>query len=77
MIIEVKGYASLKRFTAHLSTGGTLTVPKNATVASILKKLQVPSNSMVVTMINGRHCTLDQRLVPGDKLVFFPPLEGG
>jgi len=77
MIIEVKGYASLKRFTAHLSTGETLRVPDNATVASILKKLQVPSDSMVVTMINGRHCTLDQILGSGDKLVFFPPLEGG
>lgn len=77
MIIEVKGFASLKRFTAHLSTGGMLTVPDNTTVASVLKKLQVPSDFVVVTMINGRHCTLDQRLGPGDTLVFFPPLEGG
>ncbi len=77
MIIEAKGYASLKRFTAHLSTGGTLRVPDDSTVGSVLKKLQVPSDFMVVTMINGRHGTLDQRLEPGDKLVFFPPLEGG
>jgi molybdopterin converting factor small subunit len=77
MIIEAKGYASLKRFTAHLLAGGTLKVPDNATVASVLKKLQVPPDFMVITMINGHHCTLDQRLEHGDKLVFFPPLEGG
>jgi sulfur carrier protein ThiS len=77
MIISVKGYASLKQFTAHLSTGGTLTVTDNATVASVLEKLQVPSDSKVITMINGRHCTLNHILRPRDKLVFFPPLEGG
>ncbi len=77
MIIEAKGYASLKRFTAHLSTEGTLRVPDNTTVASVLQKLQVPSDFMLITMINGRHCTLNQRLEHGDKLVFFPPLEGG
>lgn len=77
MIINVRGYASLKQFTAHLSPRGALTVPDNATVASVLEKLQVPSDSEVITMINGRHCTLNHILRSGDKLVFFPPLEGG
>jgi len=77
MIINVRGYASLKQFTAHLSPRGTLTVPDNATVASVLEKLQVPSDSEVITMINGRHCIVNHILRPGDKLVFFPPLEGG
>lgn len=77
MIVNVKGYASLKRFTAHLAPHGDLTVPEDATVASVLEKLQAPMDSKVVAMINGRHCTLDHILEPGDKLVFFPPLEGG
>ena len=77
MFINVKGYASLKQFTADLSTRGTLTVPDNATVAYVLVKLHVPSDSKVITMINGRHCTLNHILRSGDKLVFFPPLEGG
>ena len=77
MIINVRGYASLKQFTAHLLAGGTLTVPDNATVASVLENLQVPSDSEVITMINGRHCIVNHILRPGDKLVFFPPLEGG
>jgi len=77
MIINAKGYASLKQFTAHLSTMGTLTVPDNAIVASVLKKLQVPSDSTIITMVNGRHCTVNHILRPWDKLVFFPPLEGG
>ena len=77
MIVNAKGYASLKQFTTHLSGRGTLAVSDNATVASVLEKLQVPSDSKVITMINGRHCTPDHILSPGDKLVFFPPLEGG
>jgi molybdopterin converting factor small subunit len=52
-------------------------VPDGTTVAEVLKKLAVPADVKVVTMINGRHCALDQPLEEGDKLVFFPPLEGG
>jgi len=77
MNIKVKGYATLRRFTVHLPAGGKLTVPDNATVAFVLEKLQVPLNSGVITMINGRHCTLGRNLQPGEELVFFPPLEGG
>ena len=77
MVIETVGYASLKRFTQHLKPKHSLWVPNNTTVAEVLERLRIPSNFKVVTMINGRHCSLDQRLDEGDKLVFFPPLEGG
>ena len=77
MIIKIRGYASLKRFTEHLKPEGRLSVPDNATVADVLNRLAVPEDIKVITMINGRHCDLDHILRPEDKLVFFPPLEGG
>lgn len=77
MVIKTIGYASLKRFTEHLNPKGDLSVPDGTTVMDVLKRLAVPIDVKVVTMINGRHCALDQPLGEGDKLVFFPPLEGG
>jgi molybdopterin converting factor small subunit len=77
MIIRTKGYATLKRFTEHLKPESRLSVPDNATVANVLSWLAVPRDIKVITMINGRHCDLDHILRPEDKLVFFPPLEGG
>ena len=77
MVIKTVGYASLKRFTEHLHPKDSLSVPDGATVKEVLKELALPVDVKVVTMINGRHCALDQPLEAGDKLVFFPPLEGG
>jgi len=77
MNIKVGGYATLKQYTEHLEPQGRLSVPDNATVAEVLSKLAVPKNMKVITMINGRHCDLVHIIRSGDKLVFFPPLEGG
>jgi len=77
MVIKTIGYASLKKFTEHLNSDGKLSVPDSATVGEVLRKLAVPENIKVITMINGRHRTPDHPLEEGDKLVFFPPLEGG
>ncbi|MCF8127513.1 MAG: MoaD/ThiS family protein [Deltaproteobacteria bacterium] len=77
MVIKTIGYASLRQFTENLNSEGRLSIPDKTTVAHVLKKLGIPQNVKVITMINGRHCTPDQPLVEGDKLVFFPPLEGG
>ncbi len=77
MVIQTIGYASLKQFTEHLKADGRLSIPDRATVADVLKRLGISQNVRVITMINGRHCTHDQPLVEGDKLIFFPPLEGG
>ena len=77
MIIKIKGYVTLKQYTEHLEPEGRLSVPDNATVADVLHRLAVPEDIKVITMINGRHCDLDHIIHSEDKLVFFPPLEGG
>jgi len=76
MVITVKSYANMKKYTTHLP-GGHLEIPEGATVDAVLKKLQVPLESKKLVFINGRHIPSDYSLQPGDALVFFPPLEGG
>jgi sulfur carrier protein ThiS len=73
MVIKTIGYASLRQFTENLDSEGRLSIPDKTTVAHVLKKLGIPQNVKVINMINGRHCTPDQPLVEGDKLVFFRP----
>ena len=77
MVIKVKGYATMKPYTAHLPPDGDLEILEGTTIGSVLKKLNVPSESRNVIFVNGRHRSLTDRLQPGDTLVFFPPLEGG
>lgn len=77
MVIKVKSYATMKQYTAHLSSDGDLRIQDGTTIESVLGKLNVPSELKKITFVNGRHQSLDYRLRPGDILVFFPPLEGG
>ncbi len=77
MIIKAKGYANMKKYTAHLPSEGNLEMPEGATVDSVFKKLKVPPESKKLIMVNGRHKLGDYVLRTGDRLTFFPPLEGG
>jgi sulfur carrier protein ThiS len=77
MVIKVKGYANMKKYTAHLPSEGNLDVPEGATVDAVFKKLKVPPESKMIIIVNGRHKPGDHILQTGDMLTFFPPLEGG
>ena len=77
MVIKVKSYAFMRKYTVDLPTGGELDVPEGTTVDSVLKQLKVPSQSKKVIFVNGRHRSEDYVLQPGDIFVFFLPLEGG
>lgn len=77
MIIKVKGYANMKKYTAHLPSEGDLEVPEGATVNAVFRKLNVPQELKKLIIVNGRHKRGDYVLRTGDMLIFFPPLEGG
>ena len=77
MVITVKGYADMRKYTAHLSSEGDLEVPEGTTVGDILKQLKVPSELKKIIIVNGRHKNPDHVFEPWDALVFYPPLEGG
>lgn len=51
--------------------------PVGTTVREILRTLDIAPEEVGVTMINSRHCTLDQPLARGDQLAIFPVIGGG
>jgi sulfur carrier protein ThiS len=77
MVIQVQSHADMKTYTAHLGPEGELEVPPGATVGDVLAVLRVPEDRKTVVLVNGRARQPDHELQPGDRMVFFPPLEGG
>jgi molybdopterin converting factor small subunit len=75
--IYVESHAGMREYTAHLGPEGELEVPDGATVKDVLVLLQVPQDKPSVHLVDGRSRPYDYALHPGDKMVFFPPLEGG
>ena len=51
--------------------------PAGASVRDIILSLDIPIDEVGVTMINNRHCTLDQVPVQGDAVAIFPVIGGG
>jgi molybdopterin converting factor small subunit len=51
--------------------------PAGTMVQDIIRAQGIDPQEVGVTMINSRHCTLNQRLVQGDQLAIFPVIGGG
>ena len=51
--------------------------PEGTTVEEVISSLGIDLEEVGVTMINSRHCTLDQVPVEGDQLAIFPAIGGG
>lgn len=51
--------------------------PEGTTVEDIIRSLGIPPEEVGVTMINSRHCTLQQNPTAGDQLAIFPMIGGG
>ena len=77
MEIEVKGYASMGKYTSHLGHEHRFDVPEGSTIGHLFRLLGVPRDLKKVVVVNGRHQTDEYVLAPDDAVVFFPPLEGG
>jgi sulfur carrier protein ThiS len=77
MVIYVQSYADMSKYTAHLGPEGELEVPDGAAVKDVLTLLKVPQDRKAVVIVNGRGRPAEHGLQPGDRVVFFPPLEGG
>jgi len=77
MVIYVESHADMSRYTAHLRDDGELDVPEGTTVGDVLNLLDVPGNKAIILLVNGRSRQRGHALRAGDRMVFFPPLEGG
>lgn len=51
--------------------------PEGSTVADIIRSLGIDLSEVGVTMINSRHCELEQVPAEGDQLAIFPAIGGG
>ena len=51
--------------------------PEGTTVEDIIRSLGIKPDEVGVTMINSRHCTLQQIPAEGDQLAIFPVIGGG
>jgi sulfur carrier protein ThiS len=51
--------------------------PEGTTVEDIIRSLGIKPDEVGVTMINSRHCSLQQVLAEGAQLAIFPVIGGG
>ena len=75
MLVHLKLMGTLKTKTPP---GGTLELPDNATIASVLQALDIRAESVQVFTVNGQlERNRDRVLGPNDELSVLPPVGGG
>ncbi|PID72406.1 MAG: molybdopterin synthase sulfur carrier subunit [Desulfobulbus propionicus] len=52
-------------------------IEEGTTVRDIVNTLSIDVEEIGVTMINSRHCTLDQAVAEGNQVAIFPAIGGG
>jgi molybdopterin converting factor small subunit len=77
MVIYVESHADMSRYTADIGGDGELDVSEGTSVGDVLNLLEVPPDKAIIVLVNGRSRQRGHALQAGDKMVFFPPLEGG
>jgi molybdopterin synthase sulfur carrier subunit len=79
MHVQVKLFASLRRFAGDAASGTPLDVelPDGATLTDLYQTLHLPVDEIKLTYINGRVQPEDWRLQAGDEVGIFPPVGGG
>jgi molybdopterin converting factor small subunit len=74
MKLEIKLFASLQKF---IPNAEKVELNDNCTVLELLEKIGINSSEVAITVVNGRHVQLDQKLHDGETVAIFPPIAGG
>ena len=78
MVLEVRLYATLRRYTPASPSGViTVVVPAGSTVLDVVRKIKIDPAEIHLIMINGIGCELDKVVHEGDRVGLFPPVGGG
>ena len=73
MVIEVRFFASLRRYTPNDPSGiVSVDVADDLTVEELLQQMEVDPTPINSIIINGKEGTLNTHLVDGDQLGLFP-----
>jgi molybdopterin converting factor small subunit len=74
MHLEIRLFASLQKFMPNVDK---VQLDDNCTVLELLEKIGINSSEVAITLVNGRHVELEQRLQEGETVAIFPPIAGG
>jgi sulfur carrier protein len=74
MRIIVKLFATLREGRSVIET---IDLEPGATVADILRPLNISEKEAALIFLNSRHANLSAELADGDTLSIFPPIGGG
>ncbi len=77
MIITVRSYGGLRKYTERLPKSGSMEIPEGTSLAGAFTLLEIPSDLPIVFFVNGRVAQIERILGDGDAVVFFSPMEGG
>ncbi len=77
--VQVKLYATLRRYCPELKLGQALSVqvPEGTTVGQIVAALGIPPGTVRKAFSRARSVEDDHVLADGDDLALFPPIAGG
>ncbi len=77
--IQVKLYATLRRYRPELKLGEALLVrvPEGTNVGQVIAAVGIPPNTVRKAFSRGRSVEEDHVLVNGDDVALFPPVAGG
>ncbi len=77
--VEVRLYASLRRYYPDLKSGESLSLAldDNVNLENLLDKLKVPRKEITIVMVNGRREDGSYLLQDGDRIGVFPLIGGG
>lgn len=77
MMLDIRLYATLRKYGAVKSGAITVDVPESLTVRQLLAKLAIPAAEVKIAMVNGVSAELTQVLAARDRVGLFPPVGGG
>ncbi|UCE50877.1 MAG: MoaD/ThiS family protein [Desulfobacterales bacterium] len=77
MKVQVNMYANLRQYSPANEASFTLQLACGSTVGNLINTLKIPQSVKMVILINGRRADANTHLSPEDKIILFPPMEGG
>jgi molybdopterin converting factor small subunit len=77
MKVQVNMYANLRKYSPANEASFTLQLACGSTVGNLINTLKIPQSVKMVILINGRRADANTHLSPEDKIILFPPMEGG
>ncbi len=77
--VQVRLYATLRRYRPELKLGGSLTmqVPEGTTVGELIAAIGIPPDTVRKVFSKARAVEEDHVLNDGDDVALFPPIAGG